>query len=45
MPATRYDLNPNVQKALEFMKTTDLNQLPAGKHVIDGDNLWVNIVD
>jgi YhcH/YjgK/YiaL family protein len=45
MSKTRYDLNPNVQKALEFMKTTDLNQLPAGKHVIDGDNLWVNIVD
>lgn len=45
MSKTPYDLNPNVQKALEFMKTTDLNQLPAGKHVIDGDNLWVNIVD
>ena len=45
MSNTRYELNPNVQKALEFMKTTDLNRLPAGKHVIDGDNLWVNIVD
>lgn len=32
-------------KALEFIKTNDLNSLASGKHIIDGDNLWVNIVD
>lgn len=37
--------NKYYQKALEYIKTTDLNALENGKHVIDGDNLWVNIVD
>jgi len=38
-----YTQNPNYQKALEFIKNNDLNSLEVGKHVIDGDNLWVNI--
>lgn len=37
--------NPNYKRALEFIKSTDLHSLPNGTHVIDGDNLWVNIVD
>lgn len=37
--------NPFYAKAIEFMKKNDLSALEAGKHVIDGDNLWVNIVD
>lgn len=37
--------NPNYAKALEYIKTTDLNSLEPGKHMIDGDNLFVNIVD
>lgn len=37
--------NPFYVKALEFIKNNDLNKLENGKHVIDGDNLWVNIVD
>lgn len=37
--------NPYYLKALDFIKTNDLNSLPIGKHIIDGDNLWVNIVD
>lgn len=37
--------NPNFAKAMEWMMDNDLNALAAGKHVIDGDNLWVNIVD
>lgn len=45
MATTPYDFNPYVQQALEFIKTHDLGALPAGRHVIDGDNLWVNIVD
>ena len=37
--------NPNYIAALEYIKATDLNALPCGKHLIDGDNLFVNIVD
>ena len=37
--------NPNYVKALEFIRNTDLNSLEHGKHIIDGDNLFVNIVD
>lgn len=31
--------------ALEYIGKTDLNALETGKHQIDGDNLFVNIVD
>lgn len=37
--------NPNYTRALEYMKSTDLASLECGKHVIDGENLFVNIVD
>ena len=37
--------NPYFKMAQEFIKTHDLSALENGKHVIDGDNLWVNIVD
>ncbi len=40
-----YEKNPNYVKALEYMAETDLNSLEPGKHVIDSDNLFVNIVD
>lgn len=40
-----YDKNPFVQMAFDFIEAHDLNQLPVGTHVIDGKNLWVNIVD
>lgn len=37
--------NPYYVKALEFIKNNDLNALDNGRHEIDGDNLYVNIVD
>lgn len=37
--------NPYYLTALEFIKNNDLNTLSNGKHIIDGDNFWVNIVD
>ncbi|MCM1176614.1 MAG: YhcH/YjgK/YiaL family protein [Clostridium sp.] len=37
--------NPYYAKAIEFMENTDLNALELGKHLIDGENLFVNIVD
>ncbi|MCF0165434.1 MAG: YhcH/YjgK/YiaL family protein [Bacteroidales bacterium] len=39
------DNNPNYLKAVEFIAETDLGELELGKHFIDGDNLFVNIVD
>ena len=37
--------NPYYAQAVRFIEETDLAALPAGKHIIDGDHLWVNIVD
>lgn len=37
--------NPNYAAAMQFIMENDLNALPNGKHVIDGDNLFVNIMD
>ena len=37
--------NPYYQLALQYIRQTNLSQLPSGKHVIDGENLWVNITD
>ena len=37
--------NPFYAKAMEFLQDNDLFDLEAGKHIIDGDNLWLNIVD
>lgn len=37
--------NKYYQAALEYIRNTDLNSLPLGRHDIDGDNLYVNIVD
>lgn len=42
---SKFAHNPYYVKAQEFIASTDLMSLPLGKHVIDGDNLWVNIVD
>lgn len=37
--------NKYYRQALEFIAKNDLNALECGKHFIDGDNLFVNIVD
>lgn len=37
--------NKYYRAALEYIAKTDLNALECGKHFIDGDNLFVNIVD
>ena len=37
--------NPHYVAAMEYIKTHDLNSLENGKHFLDGDNLFVNIVD
>ncbi|MCF0172881.1 MAG: YhcH/YjgK/YiaL family protein [Bacteroidales bacterium] len=37
--------NTNYQAALEYISEHDLEELSPGRHYIDGDNLFVNIVD
>lgn len=37
--------NPFYAAALEFARTHDLKSMTPGKHIIDGDNLYVNIID
>lgn len=37
--------NPFYQRALEYILQNDLIALPNGRHTIEGDNLWVNIMD
>lgn len=39
------ELNPYYRKALDFLKEGKLEGLSVGTHVIDGDNLWVNVVE
>ena len=41
----RFEGNPNFAKALEFIAGNDLSALENGKHFIDGDNLFINVVD
>lgn len=38
-------INPFYAKAIEYIHTHNLNELPAGKHLLDGEDLFVNIVD
>lgn len=37
--------NPYYAKAIEYIQTHDLTALENGRHLIDGENLFVNIVD
>lgn len=38
-------LNPLFPKVIEFIKNNDLASLEAGKHLIDGKDCFVNIID
>lgn len=37
--------NPYYIEAMDFIRTHDLSLLAAGRYAIDGDNLYLNIVD
>ena len=37
--------NPFFVKAMEYINTHDLSTMECRKHIIDGDNLWVTIMD
>lgn len=38
-------LNPRFAKAFEFLINNDLESLPLGKVVLDGDDMWANVVE
>ncbi len=38
-------LNPRFAKAFEFLNKEDLATLPLGKVVLDGDDMWANVVE
>ena len=37
--------NENINKAFEYIYNVDLLSLESGKHVIDGDNVYINVMD
>ncbi|MDA3838631.1 MAG: YhcH/YjgK/YiaL family protein [Candidatus Delongbacteria bacterium] len=36
-------LHPRFEKAFEFLKATDLENLPTGKHLIDDEDIFVSV--
>ncbi|MDR0646860.1 MAG: YhcH/YjgK/YiaL family protein [Puniceicoccales bacterium] len=40
---TYLDLHKTFMRVFDFLKSNDLNKLACGHHIIDGDNLFVNI--
>ena len=40
-----YVLGDNFKKAFEYLKNTNIVELENGKHVLDGDNLFVSVQD
>lgn len=37
--------NKNLDLAIDFILTHDLNELPLGRTVLDGDNVYINVMD
>ena len=40
---TDFELNENIKKGLDWLKKNDLNNLPDGKYLISGENIYANI--
>lgn len=40
-----YSLSPRIKQAFDWLAKTDVLALEAGRHDIDGDNLFVNVMD
>lgn len=38
-------MNKNLDTAIDYILSHDLNKLPLGKTVIDGDNVYINVMD
>ena len=43
--ASRYPFPERLKKALDYVASHDLNALPIGKTVIDGDDIYVNVME
>lgn len=40
-----YSLSPRIKQAFDWLAQADIKALSAGRHDIDGDNLFVNVMD
>lgn len=40
-----YSLSPRIKQAFDWLAQTDVEALSEGRHYIDGDNLFVNVMD
>lgn len=40
-----YGISPRLRQAFEFLNNTDLAALEAGKHPVDGDNIYINVME
>ena len=38
-------MNPNLDTAIDYILTHDLNELPLGKTVVDNDKVFINVMD
>ena len=38
-------MNKNLDTAIDFILSHNLNELPMGKTVVDGDNVYINVMD
>ena len=43
--ARYYVLNPRLEKAFDYLLSADLKALSAGRHTIDGDDVFINVMD
>ncbi|MEQ1868708.1 MAG: YhcH/YjgK/YiaL family protein [Vicinamibacterales bacterium] len=43
--STYFDLSPRLKIALEYLQSTDLSQLPPGRHDVDGDRVFASVAD
>ncbi len=40
-----YSVSPRLAKAFEYIRSTDLEALEFGRHEIDGDDIFINVVE
>jgi len=40
-----YSLSPRIKQAFDWLAQTNIRELSVGRHDIDGDNLFVNVMD
>lgn len=40
-----YSLNPRLERAFAYIASTDFEALEPGKHLVDGEDIFVNIMD